>query len=123
MTTPMNKNIRSHRSFALMLAVASTATGITLAGVGVAMPGAVRAAKPMVLPSEQVHYRDLDLATEAGASKLQHRIRRAARRVCSDVGNPLIIRGGACVKETTRNGLAAANQKIAQHRAPRLATD
>jgi UrcA family protein len=126
MTTPMKKNIRSSRRLALMLTLASVATGTTFVGTVVALPSPAHAAQPEGFKSEMVRYRDLDLANEEGAAMLRKRIYRAARRVCNDNGSPLVSHHRlqkACIKETARNGYAQADRKIAQYRVTRLATD
>jgi UrcA family protein len=126
MTTPMKRNIRSSRNLAMMLTLASVATGITFVGTVVAMPGTAYAAERDARPSEKVYYQDLNLATASGASRLHSRIKRAARRVCGEAEYsfvPWSSKRDRCVKETTRNGLTEADQKIAQYREARLAID
>jgi UrcA family protein len=126
MTTPMKRNIRSSRNLALMLTLASFATGSVFVGTVVAMPSAAYAAEREAFPSEKVYYQDLNLASASGAARLHHRIRRAARRVCGETEQSLLAWHRArerCVEETTRNGMAEADQKIAQYRGARLATD
>jgi UrcA family protein len=122
----MRNTIRSNRNLALMLTLASLATGATFVGSVVALPGTAYAAEREAFPSEVVHYHDLDLTTENGAAKLHSRVYRAAKRVCGYDSNPLAPRSSirkTCLKEASHDGLAKADQKIAQYRVARMAKD
>jgi UrcA family protein len=70
-------NSKSNR-FALTYLVAFAASAIT--GTAFAVPP--NAATSDGVPSIQVRYDDLNLATDAGTNALYHRIANAARQVC-----------------------------------------
>ncbi|MGH7026284.1 MAG: UrcA family protein [Brevundimonas sp.] len=64
-----------------------------------------------------VSYADLDLNQPAGSRILEHRLRVAARRTCSDANLPMshyLVRH-ACIKATLEDGWA----QVAAHRSAR----
>jgi UrcA family protein len=117
-------------------------TGVSLGGVAIAQNTAevtVRASRittakvdqtrfgvPIVemTLSYRVDYRDLDLATSAGASKLEERVRKAAMNACKEIDSQYPTArpsNEACAKMavdesmvTVRAAIAAAGKKAAK---------
>lgn len=89
--------------------IASLAGAVLVVGAG-----AVQAERPSVERTTTVRYADLNLATQAGADTLYHRIRVAARDVC---GTPherrLEIRRAIqdCNEAAIQDAVAAVEQK------------
>jgi UrcA family protein len=111
---------------ALMFALAALASGMIFGSTDIIMSKAAYAAEPAAYPSQNVAYRDLNLADDRGIAKLHARIRRAAKNVCGDAGwamRPRHREVRQCVADTTRDAMAQADYKIALYRSYRLATD
>jgi UrcA family protein len=81
----------------------SSLIAIALAA-GIASVGAPAFSEPSQGLSTQISYRDLDLATSAGQAELQHRVRIAARTLCTSTGPDL----------TSGEALKCENQAVAR---------
>jgi UrcA family protein len=64
--------------------------------------------------SATVHYADLDLSTNAGATTLYHRIKGAAKGVCGTAGASFaeIAIWRACVKDAVGNAVSSVNSPL-----------
>lgn len=75
------------------------------------MAGAATAGEPDAkLPTAEVHYGDLDLATSEGRDKLETRVERAARRVCPAFSRD--IKMNARARECRKVALNAVRPQI-----------
>jgi UrcA family protein len=126
MMTPSKSKSDLRGKPALSMAMAMFATCITPIAVDVVFSPVAQAAQPLHSPSQQVSYRDLDLATSEGVAKLHLRIKRAAKHVCGINDWPFPPRrrvGRECVAAATRDAMQQAERRIAIYRAQRLAVD
>ena len=73
---------RTLRSLSLALASSAVVMGF----IGAVMPSPAAAAQLIEPRQEIVRFRDLDLTKAADTERLRTRIRRAAKRVCSQPG-------------------------------------
>lgn len=101
----------------LSMALASSA--VVIGFIGVAMPHPASAATRMAPRQEIVRFHDLDLSRPEGAERLQSRIRRAAKHVCSEPGMAgvwLRMAEKRCERQATMKALADASQAISRKR-------
>lgn len=92
---------------------------LAAAGLNIAAPATAGATIPerAGTASAAVSHADLNLATPAGVSKLEARVRRAAERLCADAGvRPLhlVASSRACVDEAVAASGAQLRSAILQ---------
>lgn len=96
---------------------ARRAAAVSLAYLAVlgAMSALAAAAEPSAdVHKITVHYRDLNLATIAGATALEHRIEAAARMVCGEEGRTLEERHDFrhCYHDAVNNAVRSVNSPV-----------
>jgi UrcA family protein len=69
--------------------------------------------------SSAVSYRDLDLTTDAGRTKLQHRVQRAALELCARSGQSFLpAMKQVCLEDAMARAAELQRHAIAEARAP-----
>lgn len=110
---------RLHGKTLRSLSIALASSAIVMGFIGVAMPSPATARDQSGMRQEIVRYHDLDLTEAADTARLKSRIRRAAKRVCSEPGTAglwMRVKEDRCAEQANDNAWADATDAISRKR-------